>query len=113
MTKQELEKLMMNLAQNIKDLYLSEYPNGGYLNITIFKDTLAITNDYTQIDKEYPIHDFGRADNVRLHRDELGKLINLIIKTDDVELHNSELYKKLRDSFNKCKEEEDKIEDYE
>lgn len=55
MTKEELKKEIAKKIKELKDMYYKAYPNGNYLTIGIFKDSMQFNNQFWDDDIEFPI----------------------------------------------------------
>ena len=57
MNKEQLTLEIAERLQEIKDLYLREYPDGDYLSLVIYKDSIGFNNRSWEggEDEDYPI----------------------------------------------------------
>ncbi len=55
MTKEELIQEIADKVNEIRELYLKEYPQGDYLTITIWKNGISFNNTYYDEDSDFPI----------------------------------------------------------
>lgn len=55
MNRKQLEREIVKKLKEIKKLYYEAYPEGDYLALCFFRNTLSFNNKYFYEDKEYPI----------------------------------------------------------
>lgn len=55
MTKEELTQKIAEKVNEIRELYLKEYPQGDYLSLTIWKDCISFHNSRWDEDNDFPI----------------------------------------------------------
>lgn len=51
----KLTKEIAKMLNEIRELYLKEYPQGDYLVLTIFKNRIEFNNSYWDYDNNFPI----------------------------------------------------------
>lgn len=56
MTNKEVEKEIYKKLLEIKEMYYKAYPNGDYLTMAFFKDSVMFNNCYTKEDKDFPLY---------------------------------------------------------
>lgn len=55
MTNEELTKEIAKRLNEIRELYLKEYPQGDYMSLTIWKDSILFHNSRWDEDRNFPI----------------------------------------------------------
>ena len=69
----KVDKLTKEIAKKlneIRELYLKEYPQGDYMSLTIWKDSISFNNSYWDEDAHLPIE---YKENFREKEWEYGK----------------------------------------
>ena len=60
LTNKEVSALIVEHLKEIRDLYYKAYPDGDYLNVVLYKDSMRFNNRYYDEDKKYPIDYYKR-----------------------------------------------------